>query len=111
MRHHNNHDIAIIRVRILRRKCLFGLFSAPIVEVDFNPKASFITLATLEASVDQDLTALIVLSDLYTVLLRNYGMNREYVHCVAIYQKYLTRFRELIIFEPWRENNHFSLPN
>ena len=33
---------------------------------------------------------------------------REYVYSVAVYQKYLTRLGELIIFEPWRENYHFS---
>ena len=26
---------------------------------------------------------------------------REYIHSVAIYQKYLTRLGEFIIFEPW----------
>ena len=35
-------------------------------------------------------------------------MNREYVHSVAIYQKYLMRLGELIIFKPWGENYHFS---
>ena len=34
-----------------------------------------------------------------------YG-NREYVYSAVVYQKYLTRLRELIIFEPWRENYH-----
>ena len=34
----------------------------------------------------------------------------EYVYSVDVYQKYLTRFGELIIFEPWRENYHFSPP-
>ena len=38
-------------------------------------------------------------------------INREYVHSVAVYQKYLTRLGELIIFEPWRENYHFSQPS
>ena len=38
-------------------------------------------------------------------------MHREYVCCVAIYQKYLTRLGESIIFEPWRENYHFSQPS
>ena len=38
-------------------------------------------------------------------------VNREYVHSVVVYQKYLTRLRELIIFEPWRENYHFSQPS
>ena len=28
---------------------------------------------------------------------------REYVYSVAVYQKYLTRLGELIIFEPWRK--------
>ena len=37
--------------------------------------------------------------------------NREYVHSAVVYQKYLTRLRELIIFEPWRENYHFSQPS
>ena len=36
---------------------------------------------------------------------------REYLHSVAVYQKYLTRLGELIIFEPWRENYHFSQPS
>ena len=35
---------------------------------------------------------------------------REYAHSVAVYQKYLKRLGELIIFEPWRENYHFSQP-
>ena len=38
-------------------------------------------------------------------------VNREYVHSVAVYQKYLTRLGELIIFEHWRENYHFSQPS
>ena len=33
---------------------------------------------------------------------------REYVYSVVVYQKYLTRLGELIIFEPWGENYHFS---
>ena len=28
--------------------------------------------------------------------------NREYVHSVAVYQKYLTRLGERITFKPWR---------
>ena len=36
---------------------------------------------------------------------------REYVYSVAVYKEYLTRFGELIIFEPWLENYHFSQPN
>ena len=31
--------------------------------------------------------------------------NREYVYSVAVYQKYLTRFGELINLEPRREND------
>ena len=38
-------------------------------------------------------------------------INREYVYSAVVYQKYLTRLRELIIFEPWRENYHFSQPS
>ena len=38
-------------------------------------------------------------------------IKREYVHSVVVYQKYLTRLRELIIFEPWRENYHFFQPS
>ena len=38
-------------------------------------------------------------------------MYREYVYSAVVYQKYLTRLRELIIFEPWRENYHFSQPS
>ena len=36
---------------------------------------------------------------------------REYVYSVALYKKYLTRFGELIIFEPWRQNYHLSQPS
>ena len=36
---------------------------------------------------------------------------REYIYSVAVYQKYLTRLGESIIFEPWRENYHFSQPS
>ena len=36
--------------------------------------------------------------------------NREKVYNVAVYQKYLTRLEELIIFEPWRQAYHFSQP-
>ena len=36
---------------------------------------------------------------------------REIVYSAVVYQKYLTRLRELIIFEPWRENYHFSQPS
>ena len=39
------------------------------------------------------------------------SINREYVHSVAVYQKYLTRLGELIIFEPWLENYQFSQPS
>ena len=35
-------------------------------------------------------------------------INREYIYSAVVYQKYLTRLRKLIIFEPWRENYHFS---
>ena len=40
-------------------------------------------------------------------------VNKElvYVYSVAVYQKYTTRLRELIVFEPWRENYHFSQPS
>ena len=38
-------------------------------------------------------------------------INREFVYSAVVYQKYLTRLRELIIFEPWRENYHFSQPS
>ena len=38
-------------------------------------------------------------------------VHREYVYSVAVYQKYLTRLEELIIFEPRRENYHFSQPS
>ena len=36
---------------------------------------------------------------------------REYVYSAVVYQKFLTRLRELLIFEPWRENYHFSQPS
>ena len=38
-------------------------------------------------------------------------LKKEYVYSVAVYQKYLTRLGELIISEPWRENDHFSQPS
>ena len=38
-------------------------------------------------------------------------INREYVYSAVVYQEYLTRLRELIIFEPWLENYHFSQPS
>ena len=40
-----------------------------------------------------------------------YSQYREYVYSVVVYQKYQTRLRELIIFEPWRENYNFSQPS
>ena len=42
---------------------------------------------------------------------RNYCRYRKYVYSAVVYKKYLTRLRELIIFEPWRENYHFSQPS
>ena len=36
---------------------------------------------------------------------------REYIYSVVVYQKYLTRLGELIIFSPLRENYHFSQPS
>ena len=41
------------------------------------------------------------------ILLASY---REYIYnvSVAVYQKYLTRLGELIIFLPWRGNYYFS---
>ena len=33
---------------------------------------------------------------------------REYIYSVVVYKEYLTRLGELIIFEPLRENYHFS---
>ena len=47
----------------------------------------------------------------HTPLFFEWGGYREYVYSVAVYQKYLTRLGELIIFEPWRENYHFSQPS
>ena len=41
----------------------------------------------------------------------NYYTHREYECSVVVYQKYLTRLGELIFFEPWRENYHFSKPS
>ena len=35
----------------------------------------------------------------------------EYVHSVVVYQKYLSRLGEVIIFEPWLENYQFSQPS
>ena len=37
--------------------------------------------------------------------------NREYIDSVVVYEKYVTRLGELIIFKPWRENYHFSQPS
>ena len=39
------------------------------------------------------------------------SLYRKYVYSFAVYQKYLTSLGELIIFEPWRENYHFSQPS
>ena len=54
-----------------------------------------------------------VLSQMYTLTTEPLARarNREHVHSVAVYQKYLTRLGELIIFEPWLENYHFSQPS
>ena len=38
------------------------------------------------------------------------GVEREYVYSVAVYQKYLTRLGEMIIFSPKLENYQFSNP-
>ena len=38
-------------------------------------------------------------------------LNIEYVYSVAVYKKYLTRLRELIVFESWQENYHFYQPS
>ena len=43
--------------------------------------------------------------------LNGHHVDREYVYSVVVYQKFLTRFGELITFEPWRENYHFSQPS
>ena len=37
------------------------------------------------------------------------NVNREYIHSFAVYQKYLTRLGELIIFEPW--NSYIAIHN
>ena len=39
------------------------------------------------------------------------GIKWEYVYSIAVYQKYLMRLGELIIFEPLRENYYFSQPS
>ena len=46
--------------------------------------------------------------DLIQGLIPGLCLYREHIHSVAVYQKYLTRLGELIIFEPWRENYPFS---
>ena len=38
-------------------------------------------------------------------------INREYVYSVAVYQKYLTRLGEMIIFSPRLENYQISQPS
>ena len=40
-----------------------------------------------------------------------HDLHREYVYSAVVYHKYQTRLRELIIFEPWRENYHFPQPS
>ena len=40
-----------------------------------------------------------------------YIVHKEIVYNVDIYQKYLTRLGEVIIFEPWGENYHFFQPS
>ena len=49
--------------------------------------------------------------DMFFLLAFPLSRYRGYVCSVAIYQKYLTRLGELIIFLPWRENYHFSQPS
>ena len=44
----------------------------------------------------------------YTVKFMFVGL--KYVHRVAVYQKYLTRLGEMIIFSPSLENYQFSQP-
>ena len=39
-----------------------------------------------------------------------YIINREYVHSVAVYKRYLTRFGEMITFLPRLQNYQFSQP-
>ena len=46
-----------------------------------------------------------------TILPNQRNVNREYIYSVAVHQKYLMRLGELINFEPWRENYHFSQPS
>ena len=41
----------------------------------------------------------------------NHEINREYVYSAVVNQKYLTGLRDLINFEPWRENYHISQPS
>ena len=43
--------------------------------------------------------------------LSRYPYSSIYVYSVTVHQKYLTRLLELIMFEPWREYYHFSLPS
>ena len=75
-------------------------------------KASFSRL--LKVGIVWERVKLIVLYHTNKILdmlkLRVFCRYREYVYSAVVYQKYLTRLRELIIFEPWRENYHFSQP-
>ena len=50
---------------------------------------------------------------LKSIDLRKFVSNiyRDNIHNIAVYQKYLMIMGELIIFEPWRENYHFSQPS
>ena len=49
-------------------------------------------------------------TDVFGPLCQSMEIWRIYIFIVAVHQKYLTRLGELIIFEPWRENYHFSKP-
>ena len=63
-------------------------------------------------SINQSIAAHLVILHVRTsfTATTTHETNREYVYSVAVYQKYLTRFGELIIFELWRENYHFAKP-
>ena len=54
---------------------------------------------------------LALVTSLNTLTSSIYVLNREYVCSVAVYKKYLMRLGELMIFEPWWENYHFSQPS
>ena len=68
-------------------------------------KRQLLPLIAIDYFIGPEKVATLFLSLISLALYRSY---REYIYSVAVYQKYLTGLGELIIFEHWGENYHFS---